>query len=479
VTAGDDTPHSYTIEVTNAGPSDASDVLVTDTWPAGFTRGAVNPTAGGACDTTTSPTDFTCTFTNIPAGGGATITANYTVPAGTPAGLQTNTVEADSPDAAAPATASDANTVVNSASLGISKSDGVTQVTAGEAGVRTYTIQVTNAGPSDASGVVVTDTWPAGFARGTVSPSAGGICNTTTSPTNFTCTFTNIPADGGATITANYTVPPGTSAGTKTNTVEADSVDIGPPVTANDATTVVRSADLSLTKLDDPDPVHSGEIVTYTLSVTILGPSNASGVVLTDNLPVEAAYNDGLSSPECSSSVTDVVTCVLGTIASGNSRQVTIKAVLTRSTIGLVTNQASVSATTSDPFMDNNTANTPTTVDVGHPVVNWEMPIPAEEYFDVCRPVCQPVLLRASATDDGVVQRVRFYRWDHVIPGYVEIGNDFTPPSPYTWEFDPSVLPIGINQIFAEAYDTSGQVSTRKRIFLVNWAYVYLPVVER
>ena len=49
-------------------------------------------------------------------------------------------------------TATDSNTVATSANLSVTKSDGVTSVTAGDGVTYTYTITVSNSGPSDAAG---------------------------------------------------------------------------------------------------------------------------------------------------------------------------------------------------------------------------------------------------------------------------------------------------------------------------------------
>src|SRR5438552_2633663 len=101
--------------------------------------------------------NFTCALGPLAKGGSATVTVTYTVPASTPAGPQTNTVTVSSPVSdpnTANNTASDTNTVVTSADLAVTKSDGVTTVIAGDGVTRTYTITVSNiAGPSDATSV--------------------------------------------------------------------------------------------------------------------------------------------------------------------------------------------------------------------------------------------------------------------------------------------------------------------------------------
>ena len=50
------------------------------------------------------------------------------------------------------------------------------------------------------------------------------------------------------------------------------------------------SADLTVSKVDSPDPVVVGKRLTYTITVTNLGPDTATGVALTDDLPDEPCY---------------------------------------------------------------------------------------------------------------------------------------------------------------------------------------------
>src|SRR5437763_6489608 len=44
-------------------------------------------------------------------------------------------------------------------------------------------------------------------------------------------------------------------------------------------------ADLSVTKVDSPDPVNTGSTLTYTITVTNNGPDPASSASLSDTLP--------------------------------------------------------------------------------------------------------------------------------------------------------------------------------------------------
>ena len=154
MTAGDGLTHAYTVTVTNGGPSDATAVGLTVGWPAGFSQGAVSPSQGSCAPIGAGP-DLTCSLGTIAAGGSATVSVAYTVPAATPGGPATATATVSSPaidPVAANNSATDATTVVETAVLVVTKDDGLTSVLAGTTG-HAYTITVTNSGPSDADSV--------------------------------------------------------------------------------------------------------------------------------------------------------------------------------------------------------------------------------------------------------------------------------------------------------------------------------------
>jgi uncharacterized repeat protein (TIGR01451 family) len=365
VTAGEATTRTYTITVSNAGPSNAAGVTLTDTWPAGFTRGTITPAPGVTCADTTVP-NFSCNVGNLAAGANKVITVTYTVPASTAAGPQTNTVTVasttDDPNGANNTT-SDTNTVKTSADMSVTKSDGVSEVTAGDGVTYTYTITVTNAGPSDASNVMLSDTWPAGFSRGTLP---GGCSNTGTGP-SFTCNLGTIAAGASVVRTVSYTVPASTAAGPQTNTVTVSSATEDPNNTnntASDTNTVKTSADLSVTKSDGVSEVTAGDGVTYTYTITAFnaGPSDASNVILSDTWP--AGFSRGTLPAGCSNTGTGPsFSCNSGTVTAGSSVVKTVSYTVPASTAaGPQTNTVTVSSTTEDPNNTNNTASDTNTV---------------------------------------------------------------------------------------------------------------------
>src|SRR5438132_512137 len=172
----------------------------------------------------------------------------------------TNTATIDSSPVTDPTpgnnSASDTDTVNKSADLSISKSDGVTSVTAGTS--TTYTITLTNNGPSTVpAGVVVKDTIPANTTGSTSDARctiASGLmtCTTTAALTPSSSTTFNLTLA----VAADY---PGTSL-TNTATIDRDrrASCRERENSASDTDTVNKSADLSISKSDGVTSVTAG-----------------------------------------------------------------------------------------------------------------------------------------------------------------------------------------------------------------------------
>jgi uncharacterized repeat protein (TIGR01451 family) len=154
---------NYSIVVSNAGPSDAVSATVADlfplslsgvSWSASGTPGTVFTTSGGG--------NLSETVT-IPSGGSITYTVNATISSAATGNL-TNTATVAAPAGTTDPTpgnngATDTDTLTPQADLQVTKTDGATAEIPGTP--VTYTIVVSNAGPSDAVGATVADTLPA------------------------------------------------------------------------------------------------------------------------------------------------------------------------------------------------------------------------------------------------------------------------------------------------------------------------------
>jgi len=309
----------YTIRITNSGPSDAISCIVTDTLPS-----------------VVSPSGFYVTnLGTIVAGGQAVRSITVTVHSSA-SGQITNTVTISSGTTdtnAANDTTVQVTTLNTSANLMVRKTDAPDPVIAGSNLV--YTITVTNLGPSDAISCVVTDTLPAG-----VTPTGIVVSNLATIAAGSAKSFSITVAVDAATV------------GVITNRVTVNSI-TPDAVAGNNATTqptVVNAvADLGIGKSDAPDPITTVNALTYTIYVTNYGPSVATSVTVNDTLPAGVTPSGAY--------ITN-----LGTLAVGASTSAVIPVTVNGSTVGVITNSATISSFASDPNAANNTATTTTTI---------------------------------------------------------------------------------------------------------------------
>ena len=117
-------------------------------------------------------------------------------------------------------------------------------------------------------------------------------------------------------------------------------------------------ADLAITKTDSPDPVLAGGMLTYTISVTNNGTSNATAVSVNDVIPAGTTY--ATSTATLGSYTAPVWT--VGNMASGTWATLTLVVSVNPGTNFGLSNTATVTASTSDPNIVNNTATAQTNV---------------------------------------------------------------------------------------------------------------------
>lgn len=180
-----------------------------------------------------------------------------------------------------------------SADLSIAKTDGVASTAPGS--TTTYTITAANAGPSAANPVTVTDNFPAActFISYTSTATGGATGNSASGTGNINDAALNLPAGSTVTYTAACLIDHGAT-GSLANTATISSAVVDPVPANNSATdtdTLVPSADLFFNKtLTTTGTIHVGDNVTFTLAVTDFGPSDATGVTVTDILPAGLTY---------------------------------------------------------------------------------------------------------------------------------------------------------------------------------------------
>ena len=382
---------SYRVVVTNNGPSAANGSTLTDKLPASVTYISSTCTSAGGASCAPNPPctnaggTVTCTIPTLPSG--SSVTYVITVGAHTPGEVK-NPVSVTVPNGHEEPninnnTAEDTTTVVPNAYLSVTQTDNPDPARVGQD--VTYTVSVKNNGPSDATGVVLTDDIPASATFVSATPSQGSDC--TNDAGQITCDLGDLAKDASATVAIVVTP---TSPGEITNTASADSVesDEADPSWTNDTdeekTTVAPSADLSVTQTDTPDPALLGQDITYTVTVKNNGPSGATGVVLTDDIPASTSFVSTTPSQgtECTHDA-GKTTCALGSLTKDATATVTI--VVTPSATGEVKNTAAVDGNEADPVSTNDVDDETTTVNPSSDleVTTTDSPDPARLGQDV------------------------------------------------------------------------------------------------
>jgi uncharacterized repeat protein (TIGR01451 family) len=357
---------TYTIVLTNNGPSDAQTVSWSDALPANTTFVSLAAPAGWTTSTPAVGSPGTATASNplLTATASATFTLIVKVSSSTPGGttiMNTATAASTTTDPVGSNNASTTSTsITNSADLTIVKTG---PTVAGPGLNVTYTIVLTNNGPSDAQAVSVTDAIPANTTFVSFAAPGGWTTSTPVVGATGTVTTTNalLVAGSSATFTLVVNVNSSASVGTIiTNTATATSATpdpTSPNSSTSTATVATGIADLSVTKTSSPNQpqIPANTDVTYTITVTNLGPASASGVTLTDTIPANMTFVSATST-QGSCTGTGPVTCNLGTVNSGSNAIVTVVGRTGSNAPGPTTNTATVSSATPDPNPANNTA---------------------------------------------------------------------------------------------------------------------------
>ncbi|MEM6777080.1 MAG: SdrD B-like domain-containing protein [Planctomycetota bacterium] len=344
----------FDLVIENLGPLDATNVSVDDFIPAGLT---FNRVEGPSPATTNVPTtqstevgglgrDIRSFDIGALAAGASTtyrvftdIDANITADPTNEAVVSGFEVEVDSDPTNSDNTGGtlDDDPLLNNnslapldvplATLGVTKTDGLTTATAGTQ--VTYTIVISNESDDDATNVTAIDTLPTGvtFVSGAFTVGAGTVALITDAlDPNFgdvritagTLAGDAVPANRESeTVEITVLIDPAFDAVNSplVNSVTA-TADNAPDVTATDTdTAVVRDVDVAVAKAvvatrtpddrtdgDDTDdlvnttapftPVAGG-FVTYQITASNLGPSQAQGVTITDTLDAGLTYVAG------------------------------------------------------------------------------------------------------------------------------------------------------------------------------------------
>ncbi len=286
---------TFTVTLTNEGPSDATGVIVEDTLPSGYTY--VSDDSSGTYDAGSGEWNVGSIL------GGDSIelnlialvnaTGDYTNVAEVIASIQTDpdstpgngilTEDDQDEQSTTPRTVTD---------ISISKTADNLSPLVGDQLV--FTVTVNNAGPNDATGLVIEDALGTGYSFISATASSGNydaISGAWALPNIANGTSETLQVTALVRPNGNYT---NTAELIALNTFDPDSAPNNNLNTEDDQDTVIPVpeglSDLSLTKtVDNPTP-NVGDVVEFTINIKNNGSSDTIGVVVTDLLPSGYTY---------------------------------------------------------------------------------------------------------------------------------------------------------------------------------------------
>ncbi|WP_316804251.1 Ig-like domain-containing protein [Pedobacter nototheniae] len=286
---------TYTLTVTNTGSSTAINADITDAVPVALTNVSWTSSVSGTASVTSNPSG---TGNNVnlnayvPPGAGNTIvvTITGTVNPATPIGTISNTATVSPAEPLGTGGTSTATTTVKQTPvLTITKSGPST----GNAGAQVvYSLQVSNTGLSNSLNSVITDAIPAGLINvswmATVQGNANIVSGATGTGPSVSITG-NIPAgmDNHIDVVITGQIDPAFTGPSISNTATITPAEPGnPAVNSNTITTnITKTANLEITKTG-PDNIVAGQAINYTIKLLNTGPSDATGINVTDIIPV-------------------------------------------------------------------------------------------------------------------------------------------------------------------------------------------------
>lgn len=348
----------YTAVVTNNGPNDATAVNILNPLPAGTVT--MNWTCSGvACPVAAGSGALNQTVASLNNGQALTYSISVDVPDGVSGDLS-NSISVDSVVTDFDLlTSNDSVTDVNTndADIVVTVDDGAGTYTAGT--ISTYTVTMSNSGPRSADNARITLNAPAD-----------------STITSWTCTGASCPAVTTGSGNIDYTVASFADSDSISYSVDVTSfssrtgdmivtvngnADNADPVAGNnsasDTDTPIYSADIIVTNSDGSVAYLPGGTVSYNITVSNNGPSDAANVAITDTTSAGTTISiwscTGSSCPAVAG--TGPISETAATLAASDSISYVVDVNVPFAFVGDLLNTAIANADEPDPDSVNNT----------------------------------------------------------------------------------------------------------------------------
>ena len=272
----------YTVTVTNNGPGAATNVAITNQLPPEVVYISNSPSQGSY-----HSGGGQWTVGDLNSGASATLAITVAINEGLEDTIVTYTAGVIAADQADPNVDNNSSSVSFTGSSGkadLAMNVGVDNSAPNEGDTITYTITITNNGPGEATGAVVTHLMPSKLIYVSDSPSQGSY-NSDKGQWNIG----DLPNGAIATLAIATAVDANTCADTITNIVILTAMDQADSYVNNNNDSVditVQCADLAVNMSVDNDTPSSGDSIVYTTIITNNGTDNATNVEVAVLLPL-------------------------------------------------------------------------------------------------------------------------------------------------------------------------------------------------
>jgi large repetitive protein len=355
---------TFMIGLNNAGPDTATNVAVLDRLPAGVSYVSSSPSQG-----TFDVLSGRWNVGTVPPGTNVTLRIVAQVTQFGPQINSTEVVAADQFDMDSTPGNNDSDeddqatvTVTAQAadlSLTLSVSDDAPNV----GDEITLTVQLQNAGPDAATATAVGLPLPEGLTFLSATPSSGsydsarglwGIGPVATGSEVRLEVVARVDSPDAQTVTAEVVAVDQADPDSTPNNQQAGEDDQA------SAAIVPQVADLSIAKVDLPDPVYAGRELTYIITVANAGPAAATDVVVTDELPSHVSFVSAETSQGSASQADGRVVAQLNSLPHQATATITIIVLVEPAYEGPLVNRAEIQGRQYDAQPENNADTTNT-----------------------------------------------------------------------------------------------------------------------
>ena len=353
--------YTFTIQHDTDSPSDATNIVLTDTLPDGLSNIVINAPTADSTNLNSTTNTATVVFDSLAVGDMETFTISADVDEdaiGTilnPASITTDN------DFDLSNNSDDAQTTLTP-EFDVTITKLVDDETPRPGDIVTYTVVATNSGPSTGTNVVVVDDIPPGLTF-----QSGSLNGVNAAVVGNQVRFPAVTLASGASATATLSFMVGTGVTGQITNIASVSADGETNVNNNDAPeviTVTPEVDITVDKSVNLAVAQIGSTLVYDVTVTNNGPSTATNVTATDTLPTGVSFVSGTGPGGAALTASGgVITVNGGTLTTGSSFRFTVNATINTGATGDQINTVDVSTDTLETNLANNRDTAVTTID--------------------------------------------------------------------------------------------------------------------